>query len=247
MNITENPGEITLKGGANPIEPVLVANTVRRPAHPNAPYIHALLKQLEVAGVSWAPRFLGIDEQGREILTFIQGDVLHHTKQWEDAQLRQIVRFIKQLHDATEGTDLAGTVDVVCHNDIAPWNTVFQDGIPVALIDFNDAAPGKRVDDMGYFLWVFLDLGNNDIAAEEQGQRMRALCDEYGNIDSNDLIATTLEHQQKVLIMRQEQARQSDSLETKEWAEGRAQEIKNAMDWVRENSAVLRGFLDYRI
>lgn len=47
---------------------------------------------------------------------------------------------------------LDGDEEVVCH-------TVFVEGMPSAFIDFDTASPGPRTRDLGYALWMFLDLG----------------------------------------------------------------------------------------
>ena len=102
-------------------------------------------------GWDGAPRFLGIDEQGREVLTFVAGHVA-----WEPVQpsgvtseesLARVAVMVRQFHDVTAGTDLAGGEEVVCHNDLSPKNTVYRDlgsGLrPVAFIDWDIAAPGR--------------------------------------------------------------------------------------------------------
>jgi hypothetical protein len=54
---------------------VRVEDTVRRVVSDPRESGHRLLAHLEAAGFDGAPRFLGMDEQGRETLTFIDGDV----------------------------------------------------------------------------------------------------------------------------------------------------------------------------
>lgn len=68
------PKEEVLKGG-NVNHIVRMANTVRRPLGYWSPNVHELLKHLEQQGYEGAPKFLGIDDSGREILTFIPGEV----------------------------------------------------------------------------------------------------------------------------------------------------------------------------
>jgi hypothetical protein len=65
--------ETPLSGGNMSSGVVRVGDTVRRPAGPWTPAVHALLTHLYEAGFRGAPRPLGIDERGREVLTFIPG------------------------------------------------------------------------------------------------------------------------------------------------------------------------------
>ena len=63
--------EIPLFGGtANRGQVYRVGETVRRPLRPSAPGVHALLRHLEDVGFDGAPRVLGVDAEGREVLTY---------------------------------------------------------------------------------------------------------------------------------------------------------------------------------
>ena len=67
--VTEERLEGGNVGGA-----VRVGDTVRRSAGPWTPAVHALLAHLAGTGFTGAPRPLGFDEQGREVLTFLEGE-----------------------------------------------------------------------------------------------------------------------------------------------------------------------------
>jgi hypothetical protein len=54
---------------------VRVGDTVRRSASPSSGFVHDLLRYLEHCQWSGAPRHLGFDDQGREMLTFLVGHV----------------------------------------------------------------------------------------------------------------------------------------------------------------------------
>jgi hypothetical protein len=63
--------EIRLEGGdMNPV--VRIGDTVRRPPGPE--HVRQLLLWYERVGFDGAPRFIGYDETGREILSFVEGD-----------------------------------------------------------------------------------------------------------------------------------------------------------------------------
>lgn len=180
--------ELPLTGGNVTSGAVRVGDTVRRPAGPHSPDMRALLQHLETAGFSAAPRFLGIDEQGRDTLQWLDGDTAFPPDMWtDDKALVAAARLLRGFHDATAGSALAAGAEVVCHNDFAPYNMVFRDGAPVAVIDFDLAAPGRRLWDLAYLAWWMAPLGSgDDMAAAAQAdlaagcRRLRLLARTYG-------------------------------------------------------------------
>jgi len=72
MAVDAEEPEIPLTDGHTP-GVVRVGDTVRRPLNANSERIHRLLVHFENCGFDGAPRFLGIDARGREILSFIDG------------------------------------------------------------------------------------------------------------------------------------------------------------------------------
>ena len=71
------PSEETLHGGNTNVV-VRVGDTVRRQTGHWTPAVHALLAHLQSVGFADAPTVLGIDDQGREILPFVIGEVVSH-------------------------------------------------------------------------------------------------------------------------------------------------------------------------
>jgi hypothetical protein len=183
---------------------VRVGATVRRVPGPWTRTIHALLRHLERVGFPGAPRAVGFDEQGREVLTFVAGET--HPSPLvsfgSDAGLAAVARLLRRYHDATTTfvaphdatwrfqTGAPATGDVVCHNDIAPWNTVVADGRPSAFIDWDFAAPGPRSWDIAHALWRFVPLYDDAQfgTPTEQARRMRLFCDAYGLEDRRGLL-----------------------------------------------------------
>lgn len=145
---------------------VRLGDTVRRPAHPWTPAVHALLRHLEEAGFPYSPRVLGIDQEGREILTYLDGESGPQgwAKVVEDAGLVTFARLLRDYHDAVAGfrpphglswfTGEAAPRDdeVICHGDFGPWNIVWRGAGPVGIIDWDYARPGNRLHDIAYAL-----------------------------------------------------------------------------------------------
>ncbi len=195
------PEEVPLAGGRLTQGVVRVGNTVRRPSGAHTPFVHSLLRHLQEVGFDGAPRVVGIDQRAREIVTFIEGHVPQDLATWSDGQLVRAAALIRRFHDATAGTTLAGDEEVVCHNDLSPCNTVFVEGMPSAFIDFDEAAPGPRSRDLGYAMWLFLDLGPEGADTRTQGRRMRMMCDAYGIGGEFDPISA-IAHGQRATLQR---------------------------------------------
>jgi Phosphotransferase enzyme family len=197
--------ETILVGGRTTFDVVRVGETVRRPPSTNAGFVRSLLRHLEAAGFDGAPRYLGSDDSGRDIFSYVPGVVPAELGDHDDETLENAARLIRCYHDKT--ASLFGTlsaqkacIEVACHNDLSPCNTVFRDGRPVAFIDFDSAAPGSRSYDLGYAAWLWLDLGNPDRSAEEQVHRLRVFLSAYGSCPSEAEVIGSALDRQSILI-----------------------------------------------
>src|SRR4051812_26857051 len=94
---------------------VRIGETVRRAAHSRTPAIHDFLRHLEREGFAGAPRPLGFDDDGREVLTYIEGEgawgVFIAARGgrfdrrlpdfvWNDDVLSHLGALIRRFHDA---------------------------------------------------------------------------------------------------------------------------------------------------
>jgi len=180
--------EHVLSGGTTP-GVVRVGDTVRRPVHDRSSYVRSVLRHLESVGFDGAPRFLGTDQSGREIFSFVAGDVVREPAELSDARLRSVAKLIRRFHDATAGTALAEGAEVVCHGDLGPHNTVFDGDRAVGLIDWDQyVAPGLRIHDLGHAVWCFADIGADGGPVALQARRTRLICEAYGWDDPNAVI-----------------------------------------------------------
>jgi hypothetical protein len=163
--------ETRLPGG-NLGKAVRVGDTVRRQAGPWTPSVGALLRHLESKDFRGSPRFLGIDERGREVLSFVEGETVGDTKPWPswvhaDDTLDQVADWLRNFHEAVE--DFRPAPDalwrlgqpwmegmIVGHNDAAPYNAVWLQHRLVAFVDWEFAAPVTREWDLAFvaFSWV---------------------------------------------------------------------------------------------
>lgn len=183
---------------------VRVGDTVHRPQTERSPAVHALLQHLERVGFDGAPRYLGQDDAGREVLSYVEGEAAakepHEPWALTDDALRSVARLLRRFHEAVRTFDAAPhdwPTDVparfrdglVSHNDVNLDNVVFRDGEAVALIDFDLASPGSAVWDVALAarLWVPL-RADREVADERRGQRehrLRVFVDAYGLPDAD--------------------------------------------------------------
>lgn len=196
-------------GPGSPHTLLSTANSVRRkgdivyrPAGPWTPAILALLRHLENAGFSYAPRVIepGLDAANQEMVGYIEGEFVHPGP-WTDDAIGEVGRMIRRLHQATATFEppagatwkpwflrgLGGPDLVIGHGDIAPWNVVTRAGHPTGLIDWEFAGPVDPLYELARAYWLFPQLHDDDVAervglaspAVRAGQ-LRLLVDAYG-------------------------------------------------------------------
>lgn len=185
--------ELPLSGGRITPGVVRVGDTVRRPTRANSPFVRDLLSHLEVVGFEGAPRYLGVDDRGREMFSYLVGEVpAELDPELSDGTLIEAARLIRRFHDATAGSTPAGEHETVCHNDLSPCNFVFNHDRPVGIIDFDAAAPGSRRQDLGYAIFLWLNLGTDGRPPNEQARRISLFCTAYGLDPGSQIVAATI-------------------------------------------------------
>jgi hypothetical protein len=193
--------EETLPGG-NTDGAVRVGSVVHKKAAPWTPTVHALLRHLEHAEVDGVPRALGFDEQGRQMLTYLPGEMIGDRTAWPawayaDSTLIQVGQWIRRVHDATanfipppdERWFTGSTMQpgwIVGHQDAAPYNAVMDGDRLVGFFDWDIASPSPREFDLAFsaLLWVPLTAPSADEQAGAHGigdrsRRFHLLLDAY--------------------------------------------------------------------
>jgi len=207
--------EVPLVGG-HVSSVVRVGDMVHRSVSRGTEAVHGLLRYLEEVGFVGVPAVRGIDVEGREILTYLEGTVPNNTPWpehvWSDETLVDVGQWLRHYHTAVsayrpddasrwwygEGAPREG--EVICHNDLAPYNAVFVDDRLAGVIDWDIAGPGQPAWDLAFCAWSWIPLHHPDLTHSlggpsevSQADRLRTLCDAYGFADAASLMSTVIE------------------------------------------------------
>ena len=247
-----------LPGGMSTV--VRIGETVRRPAGPWTPAVHALLRHLRAAGFSEAPEPLGLDGDGREVLRYIPGQAFRASPGFSDARLCAFARLIRRYHEAARGFaappgaawQFAGEGPLLCHNDLAPRNVVFEGDRPVGLLDWDLAAPGTAEEDLAHAAWESVPL-RDDRQCEALGwrsppdrcARLRLFLDAYGlpAPARRDFIALVLRRASATLARVELGARQEHPGLAALAAAGLPAEIRRELAWITAHRDALQAAL----
>lgn len=162
--VREIPDVVAPLTGGNVTSVVRMGTTVRRAAGAWTPGVHALLDAWESAGITQAPRSFGLDDHGREIVSFLPGTVLSSADPRTLYSPRLLVEagaLLRRMHDASVGVVAEPYTwrveheprEVICHGDFAPYNLIV-DGVELAgVIDADFAGPGPRLRDLAYLAY----------------------------------------------------------------------------------------------
>ena len=263
--MSQEHDEEVLRGGAVNPSVVRVGDTVRRIPNASTEAVHALLRHLEAKGFDGAPRALGFDDQGRDTLSYIAGsvsldddwpDVLRH-----DEGLTAVVRLVKRFHDAvadfapppdavwSTGVHPLAAGEVVCHGDPGPWNIVWRDSSPIALIDWDFAMPAVPLYDVSYLAFEMVPLRDDDRCREvgfreipDRKRRLRLVCETYGRGATPETLIDLAERHQLADIDEIEQHGPHGIEPFKSFMEqGLADEARAMLGWLRLHREMLLG------
>lgn len=178
--------EIELEGGNASGVVVLSGGTVRKAATDSTFVVRRYLQYLQGQGLQ-VPRHFGLDERGRQKLEYIEGRLAIDGPALSHLELERVGRMVHKLHHASEGfvwnageqfesPITAPGKELMCHNDLAPWNLVV--GERWVFIDWDAAAPSTRLWDLAYAAQSFA-LNDPSVQPELAAENLRAFLRGY--------------------------------------------------------------------
>ncbi|MEU1970312.1 phosphotransferase [Microbacterium sp. NPDC019599] len=243
--------EIPLHGGNATAGVVRVGGTVRKPWTSSTDSVSAFLTRLAAAGLD-VPEVLGRDEQGRQIIEFIPGTLAEDARALTIGDLERVGRMVRDLHEASAGFEVgesswttlihAPGADLICHNDLAPWNLIM--GERWVFIDWDAAGPSTRLWDLAYAAQAFTLNDAAQLPVEAAG-RLAAFVHGY-DADATlraqlpDAMAQRTEAMHELLRQAHEDAREP-------WAtmyvEGHGAHWRTVSGYIRRHKAVWQAAL----
>jgi aminoglycoside phosphotransferase (APT) family kinase protein len=200
---------------------------------------------------------LGIDREGREILSFVPGEsgARGRAHVVPDDGLRAYARLLRRYHDAVRTympppdanwsrmTGAPGPGELVCHGDSGPWNVVWRDGDPVALVDFDHARPASPLDDVAYALEFSAPFRDDAECIRwlrfpeppNRGHRIEVFAEAYGLTTTDGLVQRVIDLQAQDVREVSSLAREGVEPQASWVARGYDAELSARVRWSEEN------------
>ena len=152
------------------------------------------------------------------------------------------------MHDATLGFDPSNPSwkspshvprEVICHNDFAPYNLVFESEQLVGVIDFDNASPGPRIWDFAYLAYRLIPFAaeglNEAPSPAARTARLNRAIESYGgSFDVNDVMGVMVERLEELASYTDSRATLTDGAKFREHSGMYRRDIERLVRrWIR--------------
>ena len=205
----------------------------------------------------YSPRVLGFDEQGREILSFIEGE--SGKNGWEkivgDGGLRKYAKLLREYHDAVAGYHPPPNSEwaysksgikngkIMCHGDFGVWNIVWKDNEPVGIVDWDFVVPAKPRYDILYALEYSAPFRDDEACLKwhhfpevpDRKHRIAVFADAYGLNNLGDIVGDVAKMQRTCGQYEADLAKRGLQPQVDWVANGDLEEIEKRAKWTETN------------
>jgi hypothetical protein len=192
-------------------------DTVLRQSKPWSNDVQRLLAHVRSQGFRHVPEPLGFDDQGREVVRYIEGDTSASVTPWpgslwSDELLVEVGKTVADYHRAVADFVPPDVVhwqyrpralapgEIICHHDFAPYNAVFRGTHLLGMIDWESAGPGTIQEEVAFLAWQWVPLSppvremrDGSDPNIDQVTRLRLLLDSYGFEDRMGFIQAIID------------------------------------------------------
>lgn len=226
--------EEALDGGNTTPGVVKSGDSVRRPRGRRSVFAARVLRDLNARGYRWAPQYLGVDDEGRDVLSFVEGATTSHPSERDERSYAAVGAMLRELHELTRGTELAAGGECIVHGDPGPFNVVMRGGMPVSLIDWDSTHAGDPLTDVGYAGWTWCIQAAGHVPVAEQARRLSEFANGYDPALPPDTLLAAVERAQLRIV--QIEGRNADDPRL---SDARRAHARAAVDWAANDHRVL--------
>ncbi len=244
-----------LEGGRDDI--YREGNYIFRPAEIWTEYVHIYLKYLHSMGFDKVPFPFGIDKDGIEKISYVEGNVYNELLPEDvrsDEVLISLCTLMKQFHDIGEKyiETLTGKeqwmlpvrtpVETMCHGDLAPYNVVVEGKKAVGIIDFDTLHPGPRLWDISYSLyrWIPLmapDNPENFGSEDDKKRRFDLFIKTYGlsDRDNMEIIKCVIQRLEFLMAFMEKEANNRNLTFKQHIEDGHLKQYRRDLNYIKLN------------
>ncbi|MBM7679329.1 thiamine kinase-like enzyme [Gracilibacillus alcaliphilus] len=177
---------------------------------------------------------------------------------WSESSLKKIAKILRHYHDAVSDFTIdkdwepidhtPKPFEVICHNDFALYNIIFQQQKPVGVIDFDVAGPGPKAWDIAYTLYTCVPLSrfywaetgeavyyNSLQDADRTKQRILLFLEAYGDSTEQDYIGMVIRRLEGLCRTIQRKAQAGDKQFQKMMDEGHVKHYQCDIEFIHQH------------
>ena len=224
--MNENFNEVILTSGRSTKNVTRKGYVIYRSCCPNSSFVHCVLQWMEAKQIAIVPLFLGFSDDGREMISFLEGTSPPDLGDFNESQLIEASKIIRLLHDVMSDFPGCGPDQTICHNDLSPCNFMFMNELPYAVFDWDAAGIGNPLDDVAYAVWMWCNIGDvlEDGDLADLSRKIRIILEAYGLERKQWYFLPTYIYRQMQRVAKSLKA--ANNFDGQQWAEECERQLK---------------------